>query len=724
MSVAIPPRPVRPAPTADLPRLARFAAQLVDAPVAALSLGELPPIFAGPDAPESWRARREAPLSRSLCRYVVAGGKPLLISDARVHPLVAEDPLVWLGEAAYLGVPVYGQDGVAVGCLCVLDAHPRTWSDEEVETMEELAAFAALALAPPAAGGSRARAGFVGTIGTARGRLSLRMLEKSVETMQVGVTITGPDGRILYTNPAEARMHGYTVDELRGRHARIFAPAESHRPITPESIERLSSWSREAINVRKDGSTFPVLLRSDAVLDSRGRTVGLVTCCEDLTERKELERRLLQNSFYDPLTALPNRGLLTHRLDLAVERAARGDGGFAVLVVGLDRFKRVNDGLGREAGDELLRAVAERLRGLLPGDAMVARLGADEFGILLDAGDGLAGATRVARRVQDALARSFRLGAGEVFTAGSVGIALSPSGYQWADDVLRDATIAMYRAKDRAQGGYEVFDLEMHAQAMERLQLESDLRRALERGELRVHYQPVIALETGAISGFEALCRWEHPERGLVFPDAFITLAEETGLILPLGMQVLEAACRTLREWQGRPGFEGLTMAVNLSPKQFAQPDLVERVDAALRESGIEPGTLRLEITESVILHDTDPVTATLHRLKTLGVKLYLDDFGTGYSSLSYLHRIPLDALKIDRGFVRPGAGTESAHLVRTILAMARALDVTVVTEGVETAETVESLRRLGCEFAQGYFFAHPMDEAAAGALLAADPRW
>ncbi|HYW10178.1 MAG TPA: GGDEF domain-containing phosphodiesterase, partial [Longimicrobium sp.] len=321
-------------------------------------------------------------------------------------------------------------------------------------------------------------------------------------------------------------------------------------------------------------------------------------------------------------------------------------------------------------------------------------------------------------------ARSFRLGAGEVFTAGSVGIALSPSGYQWSEDVLRDATIAMYRAKDRAQGGYEVFDLEMHAQAMERLQLESDLRRALERGELRVHYQPVIALEAGAISGFEALCRWEHPERGLIFPDAFISLAEETGLILPLGMQVLAAACRTLREWQRRPGFEGLTMAVNLSPKQFAQADLVERVDAALRDAGIEPGTLRLEITESVILHDTDPVTATLERLKELGVKLYLDDFGTGYSSLSYLHRIPLDALKIDRGFVRPGSGTESAHLVRTILAMARALDVAVVTEGVETAETLESLRRLGCEFAQGYFFAHPMDEAAAGALLAADPRW
>jgi diguanylate cyclase (GGDEF)-like protein/PAS domain S-box-containing protein len=702
-------------------RLVRLAARLLDAEAGFLTIVGDAPLYAGAD--DAWRTRRDAPLARTLCRQVVAEGRPLRIADARAHEYVEADPGVWLGEGGYLGVPVRSPGGAVAGCLCVVEAQPRAWSDDEVETLAGVAELAGLAL-NPAAEVARAAAGFVGALGTSRGRMSLRVLEKAVETMQVGVTITDAEGRILYTNPAEARMHGYTVDELRGRHARIFAPPESHRPAGPASLDGVGSWSRETVNLRKDGTAFPVLLRSDVVLDSRGRPAGFVTCCEDLTQRKSLERKLLHNAFYDQLTGLPNRGLLTHRLDLAVDRAQRADGNFSVLMAGLDRFKRVNDGLGREAGDELLRAVAERLRECIRPDSMLARMAGDEFAILLDDAEGVGDAVRVAQCVQRALASPFVLSAGEVFIGASVGIALSVTGYARSEDVLRDAAIAMYRSKDREQGRYEVFDLEMHAQAMDRLQMEGDLRRGLERDELRVHFQPVVALDTGRVAGFEALVRWEHPERGLVFPDAFIPLAEETGLIIPLGMKVMEQACAALRRWQALPGCEALTMAVNLSARQFASPGVADWVAEALRGSGIARGTLKIEITESVILELTAEVSKTMRRLKELGVQLYLDDFGTGYSSLSYLHRIPLDALKIDRSFVGADAGAESPHLVRTIVAMAQALGVAVVTEGVERAETLAELRRLGCQYAQGYFFAHPLDEAAAVDLLAANPRW
>jgi diguanylate cyclase (GGDEF)-like protein/PAS domain S-box-containing protein len=721
------PHPVLQVPAAAFTRLVRSAARVLDAPFASLSLvGDAQPFVYAPDDTDFWRARRDAPLSRTVCRFVVTQGRALQLDDVRQSPLLREDAKLWLGEAGYLGVPVRAGDGSVIGALCVADSRTRSWTPEAAEQLADIADLARLALER----GDHGRAprasvsGFVGSIGAARGRLSLRMIEKAIETMQVGVTITDSEGRILYTNPAEARMHGYTVDELRGQHARIFAPPESHRPIGADRMEQVSSWSRETVNVRKDGSVFPVLLRSDVVTDSQGRPAGLVTCCEDLTHRKALERRLLQNAFYDQLTGLPNRGLLTHRLDLAVDRVAHGEGGFSVLMVGLDRFKRVNDGLGREAGDELLRQVGERMRVCLRPDSMLARVSGDEFVILLDESGGLNDALRVAGCIQESMRLPFLLKAGEVFVTASVGIALSSSEYMKSEDVLRDATIAMYRVKDSRAGGYEVFDLNMHAQALERLRVERDLRRALDRGELGVRFQPVVSLASGRIAGFESLVRWEHPERGLIGPEDFIPLAEETGLILPIGLKVLEESCRTLRRWHQLPGWSELTMAVNLSPRQFAIAELPDRVEAVLRETGVAPRYLKLEITESVILQHSPVVSETLDRLRALGVQLFLDDFGTGYSSLSYLHRLPLDALKIDRSFVSQTAGPEAMHLVRTIVAMAQALGVSVVTEGVETAETLAALRVLQCEYAQGYYFAKPLDEAAAETMLRDNPVW
>ena len=332
-------------------------------------------------------------------------------------------------------------------------------------------------------------------------------------------------------------------------------------------------------------------------------------------------------------------------------------------------------------------------------------------------------ATRVATCVHHMMAEPFRLRGREVYTGASVGIVLSGPAYDRAEDVLRDAGIAMMRAGEMGEGEYQVYDPAMHAEALARLHLETDLRRALERGELRVHYQPIVRLETGRITGFEALARWEHPERGLVQPDDFIPLAEDTGLILPIGLWVLTEACRALAGWQRRPGGEGLTMAVNLSARQFTQPDLVERVARVLRETGVRPGTLELEITESVILQHSMPVLDTLTRLKALGVALHVDDFGTGYSSLSYLHRLPLDALKIDRSFVT-GAHTGSLQIVRTIVAMAHALGVVVVTEGIETAEVLGELRSLNCEYGQGFFFSRPVTPQQVEALLETDARW
>ncbi|HEX6913518.1 MAG TPA: EAL domain-containing protein [Longimicrobium sp.] len=705
-------------PEAGFERLAAFAARLLQVPVSIISLVDAERPFSAGDAGDAWRPVREAPLSRSLGRIAVDAGMPLLLQDAREHPAVRQDPAVWRGEVGYAGIPFHA-DGRVAGALCVADGRPRAWTPEEVDVLVSLARFAGLVAAARTPAIQEA---LEAAARSAQRNVSLRMLRKAVETMQLGVTITDLQGRILYSNPADAELHGYTPEELVGQDARIFAPPAAARPL-PTRMHEVGRWSRETTNVRKDGSEFPVLLRSDVVGDAAGRPVGLVTCCEDLTHRKRLEHELLRNAFYDPVTGLPNRGLLSHRLDLAIDTARREGPRFAVVAVELDRMQLVQETLGRAAADELLVAAAARLRECAPPEGMVAHVAADQFAVLLDPVGGIGDATRVATCVRHMLTEPFHAGGRDVFTGASVGIVLSGPAYHRSEDVLRDVSIAMMRARDASDGQYQVFDPAMHAVAMARLHLETDLRRALERGELRVHYQPIVRLDTGRITGLEALARWEHPERGLILPDDFIPMAEDTGLILPMGLWVLEEACRTLRRWQQRPGGERLTMAVNLSARQFTQPDLVERVASIMRRTGVRPGTLELEITESVILQSSVPVLETLKRLKALGVALHVDDFGTGYSSLSYLHRLPLDALKIDRSFVS-GADAGSLQIVRMIVAMAKAMGVAVVTEGIETAELLGELRSLHCEYGQGFFFSRPMAREAVEALFEEDPSW
>ena len=435
--------------------------------------------------------------------------------------------------------------------------------------------------------------------------------------------------------------------------------------------------------------------------------------------RREAETRLVHQAYHDPLTDLPNRALLLDRLGQALARAGRRDETVGVLFLDLDRFKLVNDSLGHPAGDRLLIEVAARLGGCArPGDT-VARLGGDEFVVLLDGLAETAEAGKVADQVAEALEAPFALGEHDVAVTASIGVALAGPGQAGPSELLRDADVALYRAKERGKARYAVFDPGMGAGVRQRAALEADLRWALERGELRLAYQPLVELATGRVAAAEALARWAHPERGPVPPAEFIPLAEDTGLIVPLGRWVLDEACRQARAWAEEHA-DPPVVAVNLSARQFQHPDLVEDVAEALLRSGLSPRLLELELTESAVMADPEAAVATLRQLKGLGTGLAIDDFGTGYSSLGYLRRFPLDLLKIDKAFVAGlGRIAEDAAIVEAVVGLAHTLGLRVVAEGVETADQAARLRGLGCELAQGYLFGKPVTPEELGALLA-----
>ena len=432
-------------------------------------------------------------------------------------------------------------------------------------------------------------------------------------------------------------------------------------------------------------------------------------------------------AFHDALTDLPNRALLAENLKFVMERARQHeDYQFAVLFLDLDRFKNVNDSLGHSIGDQLLIAMARRLESCTREVDMVARLGGDEFAILLDGIPNSAEATNMARRIQEKLQSPFNLSRHEVFTSTSIGIALSSTGYDHPENMLRDADTAMYRAKAQGKACYEVFDKGMHTHAVYVLQMENDLRRALDREELRVYYQPIVSLENGQLAGFEALIRWQHPERGFINPADFIPLAEDTGLIVPLGLWILRKACQQLSKWQWQsPANRSLFMSVNLSSKQVAQAGLVDQIRDILKETHVEARHLKLEITESAVMDNAETAVQLLKRLKGLGVQLSIDDFGTGYSSLGYLHRFPVNTLKIDRSFVgRIGEADENFEIVRTIVSLADNMGMEVVAEGVETLSQLMQLRNLKCQYGQGYLFSRPVDADSVNTWISHKPSW
>jgi diguanylate cyclase (GGDEF)-like protein len=426
-------------------------------------------------------------------------------------------------------------------------------------------------------------------------------------------------------------------------------------------------------------------------------------------------------AFHDALTGLPNRALFTDHLKLAIERTKRQPGyHFAVLFMDLDRFKNINDSLGHIYGDQLLVAIAKRLKGCLRQMDVIARLGGDEFAILLDGFTDLTDVLHVAEKIQEVISEPLTIDKNEAFTSASIGIALSSTGYERPEDILRDADTAMYRAKDGGKARHEVFDEVMYARAVSLLNLENDLRRALERQEFQVYYQPIVTLKTGSVCGFEALVRWQHPTRGLISPLEFIPIAEETGLIVPLGQWVLEESCRQMCEWREQSfANRTLTVSVNLSGKQLSRPDLCEQVQLILERTGLDPRALKLEITESVVMENADLAITMLNQLHDLGIQLSIDDFGTGYSSLSYLHRFPVSNLKVDRSFIsRMGLGDENLEIVRTIIMLARNLGMEVIAEGIETEEQLAQLRALSCGFGQGYLFSKPLTAESATALI------
>jgi diguanylate cyclase (GGDEF)-like protein len=432
-------------------------------------------------------------------------------------------------------------------------------------------------------------------------------------------------------------------------------------------------------------------------------------------------------AFHDTLTKLPNRALLAENLKFVIDRAKQHeDYQFAVLFLDLDRFKNVNDSLGHSIGDQLLIAMARRLESCIRGVDMVARLGGDEFAILLDSIPNSGEAANMARRIQEKLQLPFNLSGHEVFTTTSIGIALSSTGYDHPENMLRDADTAMYRAKAQGKACYEVFDKGMHARAVYLLQMENDLRRALEREELCVYYQPIVSLENGQLAGFEALVRWQHPERGFINPADFISLAEDTGLIAPIGLWILRRACQQLCQWQWQsPANRSLFMSVNLSSKQVAQHNLVNEIREILQETHVDARHLKLEITESAVMENAETAVQLLNRLKALGVQLSIDDFGTGYSSLGYLHRFPVDTLKIDRSFVgRIGEAAEDIEIVRTIVSLADNMGMEVVAEGVETLAQLAQLRALKCQYGQGYLFSRPIDASSVDTWISRKPHW
>lgn len=539
------------------------------------------------------------------------------------------------------------------------------------------------------------------------------------------VLVDATSRRLLKVNAAFCEMVGYKENELLKKDFQILLHDNDGQLFEAELVDLRKGTARahraEKRIRHKNGNILWVMWSASIAHDLNTGSPHFIFQLQDITDRKRAEEQLMHDALHDSLTGLPNRALFMDRLNLAFQRAKRHfDTRFAVLYLDFDRFKLINDTLGHICGDQLLIKVSRRIEEALRASDTIARLGGDEFALLIEDVKNDAEAVDVVARIQQELTNPFDINGHEIFITTSIGIAYWSRDYDDPELLLRDADTALYQAKRNGRARHEIFNPTMRERASRLLQLETDLRRAVERSEFCLHYQPVVDLINFRLRGFEALVRWNHPTYGLIQPGEFIPLAEETNLILQLGEWVLIEACRQLHEWQTR--FEkcaDLWVSVNVSGKQFMQANFVAQVKSALRATSVAPNCLKLEITESAMMENVDFAVKTLKQIKEFGVKLSVDDFGTGYSSLSYLHRLPLDSLKIDRSFVKNlNEGDENMEIVKTIIMLAQALKLNVVAEGIETFDQIFHLQTLSCGLGQGYYFAKPLDAKTFEGLL------
>ncbi|WP_237719784.1 putative bifunctional diguanylate cyclase/phosphodiesterase [Herbaspirillum sp. CF444] len=539
-----------------------------------------------------------------------------------------------------------------------------------------------------------------------------RLADRVFESTSEGILITDAEFRILAVNPAFTRITGYHPEEAMDKRSRMMTGPSAQAEINRGMLQRLASdghWQGEMKDRRKDGSWYPAWLSISAIRDNQGGITNYVGVFTDNTIRKEAENKLAFLADHDSLTGLLNRNSLMRIFAQQIEAAQISGDTLALFFIDLDRFKTVNDTLGHHAGDQLLVAAAERLREQLRPDDVLARFGGDEFVVILGGSPPQEMIAAIAQRLINSILRPFTVNGHEMFISASIGSAAYPEHGEDAIAILKNADIAMYHAKERGKNAFQLFNKEMSNHALEQMLLENSLRHAIERKEFELYYQPQFSALDGAICGAEALIRWRHPTRGLVAPGMFITLAEQTGLIVPLGAWVLREACRQGKAWLDR-GYQFGRIAVNLSPRQFSSDDLLSTIDNALAQSGLPSAMLELEITEGAIMQNPQEAVVLLKRMRELGVTISVDDFGTGYSSLASLKQYPLDTLKIDRSFVKgiPGDADDIA-ITEAIIAIAHKLHLQVVAEGVESQEQHDFLRAAGCDIVQGYLHSQPL---------------
>jgi diguanylate cyclase (GGDEF)-like protein/PAS domain S-box-containing protein len=542
----------------------------------------------------------------------------------------------------------------------------------------------------------------------------------AIEQTADSVLICDRDGIIEYVNAAFENTTGYTREEAIGRRPNLVKSGR-HRPEFYEGLWKMilagQVFRGIFVNRRKDGAIYREEKTITPLRNAHGEITHFVSTAKDITERFEYEERLRYLAHHDPLTGLPNRTLFVDRLSRAISRAERTGRKVAVMFVDLDRFKIVNDTLGHDVGDGLLKVAAERFTSCLRRSDTIARLGGDEFAIIIEDVSSYDPVIPVVRKIIEAFTVPCEVEQRELSVNASIGIAMFPGDGRNVSTLLKHADIAMYRAKEHGGNGYRFYSAQMFTETEERLALETSLRRAIERDEFVVHYQPQLNLRTGEIVAVEALVRWQHPEYGMVPPMSFIPLAEETGLIAPIGDQILRKACLQTRQWHN----EGIaiSVAVNFSGRQFTRPDFAEHIAAILDDTKLPAEALEVELTESTLIGHTDANSRTLILLRDLGTRVIIDDFGTGYSSLAYLKRLPINTLKIDRSFVRDiTQDKDDAAIVRAITTMSRALGIKAIAEGVETREQLSFLRECDCDIAQGYYLGRPMPADQLGRFL------